>query len=95
MWSRIWRGCLGAVLGVLMLVVAGVGALLAFVVINSAAASISIIVLTVLIVATLGVVNSSLNGIYRAAVYHYADVGEVAAQYEPDLIQSAFRPEPA
>ncbi len=91
----IGSGGIGLVLGVLMVIVAALGALLAFAVSSSVAALVSIIAITVLIVAVLAVINSSLNGIYRAAVYHYADVGEVAAQYEPELIQGAFQPEAA
>lgn len=91
----IGSGGIGLVLGVLMLIVAGLGAFLAFAVSSSTTALVSIIVITVLVVAVIAVINSSLNGIYRAAVYHYADVGEVATQYDPDLIQSAFHPETA
>jgi hypothetical protein len=86
---------IGLVLGILMVIAAVLGGFLAIAVSGSTAALITVIVLTVLVVATLGVVNSSLNGIYRAAVYHYADVGEVAAQYQPELIESAFRPQKA
>ena len=49
------------------------------------------IVLAVIVVALLAVINSTLGGIYRAAVYHYAETGEVAQQYTPELIATAFK----
>jgi hypothetical protein len=86
---------IGFFFGLLMLIAAVLGGFLAFSVSGSTAAFVTVVILTIIVVATLAVVNSSLNGIYRASVYHYADSGEVAPQYEPELIESAFRPKTA
>lgn len=36
-------------------------------------------------------IQSSLQGIYAAALYRYADVGEAGAGFEPALLEQAFR----
>ncbi|MFZ4850754.1 MAG: DUF6159 family protein [Caldilinea sp.] len=38
----------------------------------------------------LAVLNSTLSGIYKAAVYRYASQGQVATQFDRTLIQNAF-----
>jgi hypothetical protein len=50
-----------------------------------------VIVLVVLAALTLGVISSTLTGIYSAAVYQFAAAGEVAGGFSPEMIQSAFR----
>ncbi|MCH7662853.1 MAG: hypothetical protein IH859_03175 [Chloroflexi bacterium] len=49
--------------------------------------------LTVLFAALLllGLLSSTLNGIYTAAVYQYATEGQLDGFFEPELIQGAFR----
>ena len=81
---------IGFFFGFLILIAVALGGFLAVAVSGSIAALVTVVILTLIIVATLAVVNSSLNGIYRASVYHYADTGEVAPQYEAELIESAF-----
>jgi hypothetical protein len=39
----------------------------------------------------LGLLNTTLSGIYQAAVYSYANTGEVGTFFPPDLVQRAFR----
>ena len=39
----------------------------------------------------LGLINSTLGGIYRAAVYHYATTGQGGGFYDEDLVSHAFR----
>lgn len=39
----------------------------------------------------LALFNSTLSGIYSAAVYRYAAEGEMGQQFAPELIQNAFR----
>jgi hypothetical protein len=58
---------------------------------GSMALSITVIVLGIIVVALLAVINNTLGSIYKAAVYHYAETGEVAKQYTPELISTAFR----
>jgi len=84
---------LGAVFGVVMfLVVLFAGALM----IGAAATqSIAAMVLVgVVIVVTfilLGLVQSTLQGIYSAALYRYAEAGEVGGGFDQALLESAFR----
>lgn len=47
--------------------------------------------LVVLALLTLGVISSTLTGIYSAAVYRYAATGEISAGFSPAMVQSAFR----
>jgi len=42
--------------------------------------------------ALLAVVNSTLVGIYRGAVYLYAEKGEVAPEFDRSMIIQAFGP---
>lgn len=48
-------------------------------------------VLMVLAWLALGLVNSTLNGIFRAAVYHYATTGHGGGFYDEALVADAFR----
>ena len=49
---------------------------------------------TVAIILVLGIslVNTTLTGIYTAAVYQYAATGDAGSFYESDVVQNAFRP---
>lgn len=49
---------------------------------------------TVAIILILGIslVNTTLTGIYTAAVYQYAATGDAGSFYESDVVQNAFRP---
>ncbi len=49
------------------------------------------VLLVVLAALTLGVISSTLTGIYSAAVYRFAAEGEVAGGFSADISQSAFR----
>lgn len=92
--NLIGNGGLGVVFGLLMFGVALVGALL----IGAAVASQSVlaIVLAAIVVVAgfilLALVQSSLQGIYAAALYRYAEAGEVSAGFEQGLLEQAFRP---
>ncbi len=56
----------------------------------------AMILLAVLIIVILmlgiGLVSSTLSGIYQAALYRYATGGEVGDFFDPELIQGAFKP---
>jgi ACR3 family arsenite efflux pump ArsB len=58
--------------------------------------SVAIIALTallfVLILVFLGLVSSTLNGIYVAAVYRYAAEGEASGFFSEEMVRGAFRP---
>jgi hypothetical protein len=57
--------------------------------------SIALIALTavvfVLVLVLLGLINSTLNGIYIAAVYRYAAEGETGTFFAKEMVQGAFR----
>ncbi|HET89329.1 MAG TPA: hypothetical protein ENN99_01100 [Chloroflexi bacterium] len=63
----------------------------------ASADSLALIILTalglVLTLVLIGLINSTLNGIYIAAVYQYAAEGETGGFFQPELIEGAFRPE--
>lgn len=88
-------GGIGFVFGIAaVLAIIVFGALFFFVasITDSGAAMMAVFVLAVIVLALLAVINNTLGGIYRTAVYHYADTGEVAQQYAPELISGAFKP---
>ena len=57
--------------------------------------SIALIAITavvfVLAFAVLGLINSTLKGIYVAAVYRYAAEGETDSFFDKEMIEGAFR----
>jgi hypothetical protein len=40
----------------------------------------------------LGLINSTLKGIYVAAVYRYAAEGEASGFFSEEMVREAFRP---
>jgi len=84
-------GGLGLIFGLASIAVVLLTGLLAFLVIDIAGLLWTIIVLDAVILIVLAVLNSTLSGIYKAAVYRYAAQGEVAPQFDAALIQHAFR----
>jgi hypothetical protein len=67
---------------------------LVFLAINtqSAALFIGIIVFAVLVLAITGLIHSTLEGIYAAAVYEYATTGKVGAFFDERMVRGAFAP---
>ena len=59
---------------------------------NSAAIIALAAVLFVLILVFLGLISSTLNGIYVAAVYRYAAEGEASGFFSEEMVRGAFRP---
>ena len=56
--------------------------------------AIILVVMAILLVISLiliGLVNSTLSGIYAAAVYRFAAEGETGGYFKPELVQEAFR----
>ncbi|MBI2140447.1 hypothetical protein HYU14_05970 [Candidatus Woesearchaeota archaeon] len=39
----------------------------------------------------LGIISSALNGIFTAALYHYANTGKVPEAFSPELVKGTFR----
>lgn len=85
-------------LGVVFGLVFFFAALLAVVLVFGAVATQSIAVIAPVIVLVvvgfmlLGLVQSTLQGIYAAALYRYAEAGEVGGGFDQALLESAFRP---
>jgi hypothetical protein len=92
--NLIGNGGIGIVFGLLMVLAVLVGAVL----IGGAVAmqSVVAIVVAAVIVVTgfvlLGLVQASLQGIYAAALYRYAESGEASVGFDQALLQQAFAP---
>ncbi len=54
---------------------------------------VTVILLAALAIVLLGLISSTLNGIYVAAVYRYAVNGETGGFFDEHLIKEAFRPQ--
>ena len=83
----------GAVFGLMMFGIFLIGIpLIVLAAISQSLVLVGIAVLLVVLAAlALGVISSTLTGIYSAAVYRFAAEGEVAGGFSADMIQSAFR----
>ena len=92
--NLIGNGGIGVVFGLLMLLAVLVSAVL----IGGAMATqsiVAIVLAAVIVVAgfiLLGLVQSSLQGIYSAALYRYAEAGEASVGFDQALLQQAFAP---
>jgi hypothetical protein len=62
---------------------------------ESAVMIIAVIGLFVLALMVIGLIQSTLEGIYAAAVYQYATTGQVGVFFNEQLVRGAFRPSPA
>jgi hypothetical protein len=58
---------------------------------ESAALIIALIVIYVLAFVLVGLISSTLSGIYTAAVYQYATEGQVSGFFDQNLVQNAFK----
>jgi hypothetical protein len=85
---------IGLVFGLLALLAFVVGVPLIILAVSSG--SVAWIALTgllfVLVLILLGLINSTLNGIYVAAVYRYAAEGETSGFFDEDMVREAFLP---
>lgn len=85
---------LGVVFGLLMFVAVLVSGLLlmgAFA-LQSAVAVVLAIAIVVIGLTLLGLIQASLQGIYAAALYRYAEEGQVGHGFDQALLEQAFRP---
>ena len=85
---------LGVVFGLMMFLAILVSAVLlmgAFA-LQSAVAVVLVIAIVVIGLTLLGLIQASLQGIYAAALYRYAEEGEVGHGFDPALLEQAFRP---
>jgi hypothetical protein len=91
--NLIGQGGIGVVFGVVTVITTFAFGLLvvAAVVSQSMPAIVAAIALAVIVLITLALVQSALQGIYAAALYRYAEAGEVGGGFEPKLLEQAFR----
>jgi hypothetical protein len=92
--NLIGNGGIGVVFGLLMLLAVLVGALLigGAVALQSVAAIVLAVVVVVLGFTLLGLIQTSLQGIYAAALYRYAEAGEASIGFDQALLEQAFAP---
>jgi hypothetical protein len=85
---------LGAVFGLLTLLVFLVGVPVMFVAVSSGSLALIVAAAVVFVLALvlLGLINSTLSGIYVAAVYRYAAEGEASGFFSEEMVREAFRP---
>ena len=91
--NLIGNGGIGVVFGLLMLLAVLVGALLigGAVALQSVVAIVLAVVVVVLGFILLGLIQASLQGIYAAALYRYAEAGEASVGFDQALLEQAFR----
>jgi Family of unknown function (DUF6159) len=92
--NLIGNGGIGVVFGLLMVLAVLLSAVLigGAVAMQSAVAIVVAAVVVVLGFVLLGLVQSSLQGIYAAALYRYAEAGEASVGFDQALLQQAFAP---
>lgn len=85
---------IGVVFGLLMFLAILLGALLVggAVATQSAVAMVAAVVIVVVGLIMLSLVQASLQGIYAAALYRYAEEGEVGYGFDQAMLEQAFKP---
>ncbi len=85
---------LGVIFAPLVFLVIIAGGLVMFVAIASESVAFiaAVAVMLVLALVFLGLLNSTLKGIYVAAVYQYAAEGEASGFFSEEMVREAFRP---
>ncbi|GIV65969.1 MAG: DUF6159 family protein [Chloroflexota bacterium] len=63
---------------------------LAFITFESPALAIAVFVMMVIALILIGLINSTLSGIYAAAVYQYAETGHTGGFFDDSLVQRTF-----
>lgn len=53
---------------------------------------IAVVIVAIILLMLLGLISSTLKGIYTAAVYQYATTGEAGQFFDREIIQSTFQP---
>lgn len=85
---------IGAVIGLLSVgVIIASGLLMAVLAATESAPLIFIgMAIMALSIITVIVIGSAMDGVYKAALYRYAETGELPSDFDIDMIQNAFRP---
>jgi hypothetical protein len=84
----------GLVFGLLSFLVLLIGVPLIVLAATTESVALIVLAVAVLVLALvfLALINSTLSGIYTAAVYQYAVTGETGQYFRQDLVENAFRP---
>ncbi len=92
--NLIGSGGIGVVFGLLIfLAVLAAAALIGgAVTLNSGVALVAAVVVAVLGLILLSLIQASMQGIYAAALYRYAEAGETSVGFDPALLEQAFKP---
>lgn len=92
--NLIGNGGIGIVFGLFLMLAVLIGAaLVAGAAMTHSIVAIALAVLLVVIgIVLLGLIQSSLQGIYAAALYRYAEAGEASVGFDQALLQQAFAP---
>lgn len=92
--NLIGNGGIGVVFGLMMFLAVLVSAVLigGAVAMQSVVAIVLAAVIVVVGFVLLGLIQSSLQGIYSAALYRYAEAGEASVGFDQALLQQAFAP---
>ena len=86
---------LGAFFGLVffgLILAGGAGIAALAVLIESPIPAIILGALLLIALVLLGLAQSTLNGIYTAAIYQYAPEGQTTSNFQPEVIQTAFNP---
>mgnify|MGYP000959683759 CR=1 FL=1 len=87
---------IGTVFGLIMFAVILVGSgVVVFVAVNSQSVALTLVLgaLLLIVLVLIGLVNSTLNGVYTAAVYQYAVEGRTSGFFQETMVRDAFRTE--
>ena len=84
---------IGLIFGLLSLlvIVAGIPVIVLAANLESIGLIVGVIAVEIVILLLLGLINSTLSGIYTAAVYQYAVTGETGGYLSAEMVQGAFR----
>lgn len=86
---------IGGIFSLIILALIVIGALVLFLLINAGAqpwAFVSLFAVLIIFILAVALLNSTLNGIYTAAVYQYATTGDAGSYFEKEAVQEAFHP---
>jgi hypothetical protein len=83
----------GLVFGLVSVLALVVGIPLILVAVTSGSVALIIIAVALLVLVLMGIslISSTLRGIYTAAVYRYATVGDTGGYFEADMVKAAFK----
>jgi hypothetical protein len=92
--NLIGNGGIGIVFGLFLMLAVLIGAALVAgaAMTHSIVAIVLAVLLVVIGIVLLGLIQSSLQGIYAAALYRYAEAGEASVGFDQALLQQAFAP---